>query len=115
MDPLRNDRYLDALMTQSALFAEALHGADLQQRVPTCPDWAIYQLTEHLGQAHRWGTAIVTRPATTPPDPSIEPAFATESKSIATSISSAVSAGQDDPPGTTALSPRPFGIPPPTS
>ena len=70
MDPLRNDRYLDALTTQSALFAEALHGADLQQRVPTCPDWTIYQLTEHLGQAHRWGTAIVTRPATTPPDPS---------------------------------------------
>ena len=70
MDPLRTDRYLDALTTQSALFAEALHSADLQQRVPTCPDWTIYQLTEHLGQAHRWGTAIVTRPATTPPDPS---------------------------------------------
>ncbi|MGB8960819.1 MAG: maleylpyruvate isomerase family mycothiol-dependent enzyme [Pseudonocardiaceae bacterium] len=65
---LRGDRYLDALAAQSALFADALVGADLQQRVPSCPDWTLYQLAEHLGQAHRWATATVTRPATTPPD-----------------------------------------------
>jgi uncharacterized protein (TIGR03083 family) len=70
MAPLRNDRYLDALTTQSALFAQALHSADLQLRVPTCPDWTLRQLTEHLGKVHRWATAIVTRPATTPPDSS---------------------------------------------
>ncbi|PZS37734.1 MAG: hypothetical protein DLM62_17590 [Pseudonocardiales bacterium] len=68
MAPLRDDRYLDALAAQSALFAEALAGADPQQRVPTCPDWTLHQLTEHLGQAHRWATAIITRAATTPPD-----------------------------------------------
>ncbi|MFN2478494.1 MAG: maleylpyruvate isomerase family mycothiol-dependent enzyme [Pseudonocardiaceae bacterium] len=68
MAPLRDDRYLEALAAQSALFAEALAGADLQQRVPTCPDWTLYQLTDHLGGAHRWATATVTRPATTPPD-----------------------------------------------
>src|SRR6266851_1611876 len=39
---------------------------------------------------------------TTPPEPSIEPAFATESKSIATLISSAVNRGQELPPGMTA-------------
>jgi uncharacterized protein (TIGR03083 family) len=68
MTPLRDDRYLDALAAQSALFAEALAGADVQQRVPTCPDWTLYQLVEHLGQVHRWATAVVTRPATAPPD-----------------------------------------------
>lgn len=68
MAPLRDDRYLDALAAQSALFAEALLGVDLQQRVPTCPDWTLYQLAEHVGQAHRWATAIVTRRATAPPD-----------------------------------------------
>lgn len=65
---LHDDRYLDALTAQSALFAEALRGADLKQPVPTCPDWTLYQLVEHVGQAHRWATTIVTRRATAPPD-----------------------------------------------
>jgi uncharacterized protein (TIGR03083 family) len=36
--------------------------------VPTCPDWTLHQLVEHVGQAHRWVTAIITRRATTAPD-----------------------------------------------
>ncbi len=68
MAAMRNDRYLDALAAQSALFAEALHGADLQQQVPTCPEWTLYQLAEHLGQAHRWVTAVISRRATAPLD-----------------------------------------------
>ena len=52
---------------------------------------------------------------TTPPEPSIEPALASESKSMATSHSSAFSSGQELPPGITALSFLPPGIPPPTS
>ncbi|MGH3835538.1 MAG: maleylpyruvate isomerase family mycothiol-dependent enzyme [Pseudonocardiaceae bacterium] len=70
MAPLRNDRYLDALMAQSILFADALGGADLQQQVPTCPDWTLYQLAEHVGLAHQRVTALITRRATAPPDPS---------------------------------------------
>ncbi len=69
MAPLRDERYLDALAAQSALFAEALRGADLQQRVPTCPDWTLYQLAEHVGRVHRGVTAIITRRITAPPDP----------------------------------------------
>ncbi len=69
MAPLRDDRYLDALAAQSALFAAVLPGADLQQRVPTCPDWTLHQLAEHVGRAHRWVAAIVARRATTPVDP----------------------------------------------
>ena len=69
MAPLRDDRYLDALIVQSALFAEALRGAELKQAVPTCPGWTLYQLAEHVGQAHRWATTIVTRRATAPPGP----------------------------------------------
>ncbi len=61
MAPLHDDRYLDALTVQSALFAEALHGADLQKPVPTCPDWTLYRLAEHVGQAHRRATGIITR------------------------------------------------------
>ncbi len=46
-----------------------------------------------------------------PAEPSIEPALASESKSMATSISAAVSTGVDEPPGTTAFSLRPPRIP----
>lgn len=69
MAPLGNDRYLKALTMQSALFGKALTGADLQQRVPTCPDWTLHELTQHVGHAHRWATAIVVQRATAAPDP----------------------------------------------
>lgn len=68
MAPLPNDRYLDALTAQSALLAEVLAGADLQQRVPSCPDWTLQQLVEHVGRAHRWASAIITRRLTTAPN-----------------------------------------------
>lgn len=69
MAPLSDDRYLQALVDQSAQFAEALQGADLQQQVPTCPQWSLHRLTEHVGQAHRWAAAIVAQRATAPVDP----------------------------------------------
>jgi len=68
MAPLRSDRYLDALTAQSALLAEALADADVTLPVPTCPDWTLWQLVEHLGRAHRWAARIVSRRLTTAPD-----------------------------------------------
>ena len=52
---------------------------------------------------------------TTPPEPSMEPILARESKSIGTSISPAVNTGQDEPPGMTHFNFLPPGMPPPTS
>ena len=49
------------------------------------------------------------------PEPSIEPASAIAFASSGVSIWAAVSTGTDEPPGMTAFSWRPFGIPPPTS
>lgn len=66
---LRDARYLEALTAQTALFTDALRDADLQQPVPTCPEWTLHQLAEHLGQAHRYSGALVARRASTPPDP----------------------------------------------
>ena len=48
-----------------------------------------------------------------PAEPSMEPALARLSKSMATSISLAVSTGVDEPPGTTARSVWPSRMPPP--
>jgi uncharacterized protein (TIGR03083 family) len=81
MAVLSNDRYLDAVTAQSALCAEALVGADLQLRVPTCPDWTLFELTQHVGQAHRMVTEIVARRATTMPDLSTLRAAAPEGTS----------------------------------
>jgi uncharacterized protein (TIGR03083 family) len=68
MARLGNDRYLDAVITQSELFVEALADADLAVRVPTCPDWTLHELAQHVGQVHRWVTAIIARRITTVPD-----------------------------------------------
>src|SRR3954471_5897824 len=64
---LPSDRYLDALADQSALLAEALAGADLTLPVPTCPDWTLRELAEHVGRAHRWAAGIISRRLTTTP------------------------------------------------
>jgi uncharacterized protein (TIGR03083 family) len=64
---LHSDRYLDALADQSALLAGALAGADLTLQVPTCPDWTLRELAEHVGRAHRWAAGIISRRVTTAP------------------------------------------------
>ncbi len=69
MAPLTDDRYLEALPAQAAQFVQALRGADLQQWVPTCPEWTLHRLTEHLGQAHRGAAAIVAKQSTAPVRP----------------------------------------------
>jgi uncharacterized protein (TIGR03083 family) len=65
---LHSDRYLDALADQSARMADALADADLTLPVPTCPDWTLRQLAEHVGRAHRWAAGIIGRRVTTTPD-----------------------------------------------
>ena len=55
---------------------------------------------------------VVSSITTTPAEPAIVPAFLRPSTSMVTSIWSAVRIGADEPPGTTALSRRPFGTPP---
>lgn len=69
MAPLDDDRYLDALVAQADRLAAVLPGANLQQQVPTCPDWTLHQLAEHVGQAHRWAAALVAEQITTPINP----------------------------------------------
>jgi uncharacterized protein (TIGR03083 family) len=48
--------------------ATALAGVDLARQVPTCPEWTLRQLVEHLGRAHRGVAGIVSRRVTTKPD-----------------------------------------------
>lgn len=82
MTPLADDRYLAAVPAQTARFAEVLHGADLQQRVPTCPEWTLHRLAEHVGQAHRGAAAAVAGGTTRPADPR-EPSHEQAPRSVA--------------------------------
>jgi uncharacterized protein (TIGR03083 family) len=41
--------------------ARALQGADLEVRVPSCPEWALRDLVRHLGVHHRWVAGNIER------------------------------------------------------
>ena len=61
-------RYAEALLEQAEQLVGLLDGADLSRRVPTCPDWDVRRLVEHIGQAHRHGARMVETRAEGPPD-----------------------------------------------
>jgi uncharacterized protein (TIGR03083 family) len=58
---LSMERYADVLLDQTEQCAVLLAGADLSRQVPSCPEWDLRQLVEHIGQAHRFGAEMVRR------------------------------------------------------
>jgi uncharacterized protein (TIGR03083 family) len=56
---MRIEEYLAALSREGELMAEALAQADLDQTVPTCPDWTLRELGHHIGRVHRWAATHV--------------------------------------------------------
>ncbi|MFE2726393.1 maleylpyruvate isomerase N-terminal domain-containing protein [Kitasatospora sp. NPDC059327] len=51
--------HIDALRREGILLADAAARTDLTAPVPTCPDWQLRDLLLHIGQVHRWATALV--------------------------------------------------------
>ncbi|MCG7525676.1 maleylpyruvate isomerase family mycothiol-dependent enzyme [Streptomyces sp. OfavH-34-F] len=69
MGLLTHERYCDEIIRLTEELRTALRGADLGATVPTCPDWTLRELAEHVGRAHRWAGEIVrTRSADAVPD-----------------------------------------------
>ncbi|PSK91739.1 uncharacterized protein (TIGR03083 family) [Murinocardiopsis flavida] len=60
---------LSHIDARSAALRTAIADApDLGARVPACPDWALRDLVEHLGEVHRsWAAVVVAGPSDTPP------------------------------------------------
>jgi uncharacterized protein (TIGR03083 family) len=56
------ERYLDEVVLHTTAFADAVRVAGQDTRVPTCPDWSVRDLAEHLGGVHRWCAGTVSRP-----------------------------------------------------
>lgn len=61
MSMLDFDRYFAEFEVETARLAGLVHGTDVQQQVPTCPDWTLEQLVGHVGRGHRWAAEIVRR------------------------------------------------------
>jgi len=56
---MTHDEYCDELDREIDRFADGLASVDSAARVPSCPDWTVLDLTEHLGTVHRWATKLV--------------------------------------------------------
>ncbi|MFC8539048.1 maleylpyruvate isomerase family mycothiol-dependent enzyme [Streptomyces sp. NPDC057249] len=58
MGLLTHARYCDEIIRLTGELRATLRGADLGATVPTCPDWTLRELAEHVGRAHRWAGQI---------------------------------------------------------
>ncbi|GGS81706.1 maleylpyruvate isomerase family mycothiol-dependent enzyme [Streptomyces cinerochromogenes] len=65
--PLPYDTYREAIERETRRFAEVVRGADPARAVPACPDWALADLTRHVGSLQRWFCALLTRRVQEPP------------------------------------------------
>lgn len=59
--------YLEVIRTEAAALRAVVAGADLEARVPSCPDWSLRDLVAHVGRTHRFHTGNVQRGVTDPP------------------------------------------------
>lgn len=64
MGLLAHERYCDEIVRLTGELRATLRNADLGATVPTCPDWSLRELAEHVGRAHRWVGEIVRSRAT---------------------------------------------------
>ncbi|MHC1558023.1 maleylpyruvate isomerase family mycothiol-dependent enzyme [Actinomycetospora sp. C-140] len=55
-------RFLDEITAHTTAFADATRAVDHDTLVPSCPEWTVHDLADHLGGVHRWCTATVGNP-----------------------------------------------------
>jgi uncharacterized protein (TIGR03083 family) len=58
-DDVNVSSYVAQLRNDGDRVSTVLAGADLDARVPSCPDWSLRDLIRHLGGVHRWATGFV--------------------------------------------------------
>jgi len=57
--------HIEALEEQGEILARGASRSGLDQQVPTCPEWALRDLLQHVGDIHRWATVYVSTARTT--------------------------------------------------
>ncbi|MGG5258319.1 maleylpyruvate isomerase family mycothiol-dependent enzyme [Phycicoccus avicenniae] len=56
----------DSVLDQTREVASLVAGVDPRSPVPTCPEWSVRDLVEHIGATQRWVTRLVEERATDP-------------------------------------------------
>jgi uncharacterized protein (TIGR03083 family) len=56
--------FVDALDEQGRLLAGTADLLDLDLQVPTCPEWKLRDLLNHIGDVHRWAATFVSEART---------------------------------------------------
>lgn len=57
--PMDHVEHCNLLEAEVDNFAHSLEIAPLATRVPSCPDWSVEDLAQHLGKIHRWAEHLV--------------------------------------------------------
>lgn len=65
--PLPYDTYRQAIERETLRFAEAVSDADPAGAVPSCPDWNLADLAQHVGALQRWFSTLLTQLVQEPP------------------------------------------------
>jgi uncharacterized protein (TIGR03083 family) len=60
------DEHLAAIRREAELMVAAVAATDLDAMVPTCPEWTVRELTQHLGRVHIWAASHVEQARSTP-------------------------------------------------
>lgn len=68
-------QFIDQLVEQGHALAASAEKAGLAAHVPTCTDWLVRDLVQHVGQVHRWAMSYVATGRTTPPGEGDSPAL----------------------------------------
>jgi uncharacterized protein (TIGR03083 family) len=63
---MQYDDYIDALRSDGGRMLRAARAAGIDTQVPSCPEWTVADLLQHVGRLHRWVTDLV---ANQPDDP----------------------------------------------
>lgn len=62
MEPMRPDEYIKALRADSAILLEIARTTPSTASVPSCPDWSLRDLVDHIGNV-QWGWhQVATKP-----------------------------------------------------
>ena len=61
------DRYATEFRAETDRLGSALLDIDPALTLPTCPEWTVRDLVNHVGNGHRWSAGMVETAATVPP------------------------------------------------
>lgn len=73
---METNGYIEVIAKEGRLFAAAAERSGLDIRIPSCPEWKMRDLVQHLGLIHLWAAAHVDQPHP-------EPGFGTDVGSLA--------------------------------